>query len=76
MKQILRSSDKSILIKRLPSGEVGGASMKKIISYFISLLLILSCMQGHCKEPIRLAFISGMNPVFNEELTPGLNLPK
>lgn len=42
--------------------------MKKIVSYSICLLLILSCMQGHCKEPIRLAFISGMNPVFNEEL--------
>jgi len=68
MKQIVRLSDKHIRITSLPSGEVGGASMKKIIFYSITLLMLLSSLQSHCKEPIRLAFISGMNPVFNDTL--------
>lgn len=30
--------------------------------------MALSSLQSHCKETIRLAFISGMNPILNEEL--------
>lgn len=42
--------------------------MKTIIPHSIAILLALLCMQCQCKEPIRLAFISGMNPVFNDTL--------
>lgn len=42
--------------------------MKRYIFYPIILTMAWLALQGHCKEPIRLAFISGMNPVFNDTL--------